>query len=240
MPSPATRTRRAVVLCHPFGQEYVRAHRSMRKLAEQLCQQGFTVLRFDYFGTGDSQGPSSDVSFAGFVSDVDSAIDEIKETAEVRSVALVGLRLGAAVAASLLGGDRRRDIDRIVLWDPTIRGRSLLDEAASSSRPPVPRDRERGGGIEFMGFPWPASFIGELEAVDVRPLLRSASPPVLALYTRDPAEPKLEEGEFPAPGSRVLAVDAPPAWVKQGEFGPGAIPVPAIDAIVTWLGEWRR
>ena len=48
VPSPATRTRRAVVLCHPFGQEYVRAHRSMRKLAEQLCQQGFTVLRFGW------------------------------------------------------------------------------------------------------------------------------------------------------------------------------------------------
>src|SRR3954451_13983708 len=51
-----SRVPRAAVLCHPWGQEYIRAHRSMRRLANMLSATGRDTLRFDYFGTGDSAG----------------------------------------------------------------------------------------------------------------------------------------------------------------------------------------
>ncbi len=47
---------KSIVLCHPWGQEYLRAHRSMRQLGNLLAAAGHHVFRLDYFGTGDSGG----------------------------------------------------------------------------------------------------------------------------------------------------------------------------------------
>jgi len=43
--------RRGAVLCPPWGQEYLRAHRSIAQLANTLATAGVHVLRFDYSGT---------------------------------------------------------------------------------------------------------------------------------------------------------------------------------------------
>ena len=56
-PRPET----AVLICNPFGQEAIRAQRSLRVVAERLSRQGVPSLRFDYFGTGDSPGEDGSV-----------------------------------------------------------------------------------------------------------------------------------------------------------------------------------
>jgi len=38
----------AVLLCNPFGEEAIRAHRIYRILAERLARHGAHVLRFDW------------------------------------------------------------------------------------------------------------------------------------------------------------------------------------------------
>src|SRR5690242_21844126 len=60
-PAPASaRKVQAALLCHPMGNEQVFAYRSMRQLAARLVRAGFHVLRFDYFGTGDSYGDTGE------------------------------------------------------------------------------------------------------------------------------------------------------------------------------------
>ena len=44
------------MLCYPWGSEYIYAHRSLRLLAQRRAAAGIHTLRFDYFGTGDSDG----------------------------------------------------------------------------------------------------------------------------------------------------------------------------------------
>src|SRR5262245_24413810 len=115
-----------VVLCYPMGQEYMRSHRAFRQLANLLTRAGQHVFRFDYFATGDSSGASGEGSLAQWLADVNQAIDELKDNASLASVSLVGLRLGAALAARASAG--RADIDRLVLWDPVVLGPSYLEE----------------------------------------------------------------------------------------------------------------
>src|SRR4051794_38121763 len=116
----------AIVLCQPLGHEYLRAHRAFRNLGVALAGQGCHVLRFDYFGCGDSGGDGEQATVEQNLADLDAAIDEIKDTSGIARVSLVGLRFGATLAA--LAAARRRDIERIVLWDPVSDGRAYLDE----------------------------------------------------------------------------------------------------------------
>ena len=122
------RRTRAAVLCHPWGAEYVYAHRTLRQLAVKLSASGFHTLRFDYFGTGDSGGEDSEANPAEAESDVESAIEGIQDMVGVTRVALIGLRLGATLAART-AMRRKENVEALVLWDPVVRP----EEAAGMS-----------------------------------------------------------------------------------------------------------
>ena len=125
---------RAAVLCQPWGDEYIYAHRSVRQLALKLSLAGFDTLRFDYFGTGDSAGEDSDTDAAGLQADVVTAIDALKELAGTEKVALVGLRAGANVAASTAAGAPGA-VEALVLWDPIVPGDPCLDGVPPALQP---------------------------------------------------------------------------------------------------------
>jgi len=119
------RRARAAVLCYPWGAEYLYAHRTMRQLAVKLSAGGFHTLRFDYFGTGDSGGEDSEANPAAAVSDVESAIEALQDIVGAARVTLVGLRLGAMLAART-AMRRKEYVEALVLWDPIV----LPEEAA--------------------------------------------------------------------------------------------------------------
>ena len=119
----------AVLMCNPFGEEAIRAHRFQRVLADRLARAGLDVLRFDYFGTGDSAGDDAEGDLSGWTADVLTAHDElVQRSASARTVWIAG-RLGAAVAASA-SAHAPRAPDRLIVWDPVFDGRAYLNELA--------------------------------------------------------------------------------------------------------------
>lgn len=126
VPSVSLARPRAVLLCNPGPQEFRQAHFALRTLADRLAERGAHVLRFDYVGTGDSAGASDVGSLDGWADDVHDAVDELRARAGVSRVSVVGLRLGAAVAARAAARGTR--IHELVLWDPVIRGARYLAE----------------------------------------------------------------------------------------------------------------
>jgi pimeloyl-ACP methyl ester carboxylesterase len=169
----ATTTPRSegIVLCQPIGHEYIRAHRTFRQLAVHLAAAGFPVMRFDYFGCGDSAGAGADGSVPRWIADVHAAIDELRDTAHVSAVTLVGLRLGASIA--MLAAATRPDVRRVVLWDPVLNGREYLADLARLQRRWL---RGRPGsrlfafnpkGTELIGFPMPPRLRRDIEGIDL-------------------------------------------------------------------------
>jgi predicted alpha/beta hydrolase len=67
-------------------------------LSRQLAARGFNVLRFDYYGSGDSAGDDSEMRLSGSCEDIVAAIEELKDICDAKTVALIGLRLGASLA----------------------------------------------------------------------------------------------------------------------------------------------
>ncbi|MEP6914904.1 MAG: alpha/beta fold hydrolase, partial [Acidobacteriota bacterium] len=167
-----------VVLCAPGGHEYLRAHRALRQLAMILSGAGFHVLRFDYFGSGDSAGEAEDGGVARSIADIGTAIDELKDIADVPRVALVGLRLGAALAARV--SEDRTDIDSLLLWDPVTSGRTYLQDLRRLQQRWL---RDRPGSrwfafspavTEVIGFPVTPTMRAELAQLDLQALRRTS------------------------------------------------------------------
>jgi amino acid adenylation domain-containing protein len=128
-PADGANRRACWVLCNPFGQESVRSHRVYRILADRLARSGFHVLRFDYFGTGDSAGEDEDGNLATWIEDVLRADEEIARRAGVARVSWFGLRLGASLATLAAAAAARRPA-HLVLWNPVVDGSAYLSELA--------------------------------------------------------------------------------------------------------------
>lgn len=159
-----------IVLCNPFGDEAVKSHRALRVLAARLAAARFHVLRFDYFGTGDSSGDAEEGTVARWLVDVAAALDELKDLAGVTRLSVVGLRFGGTLA--LLGAERRRDVDHVVAWDPIVDGTSYVSELRKVNEDYLRGELARAGGArvapgEVMGFPLSPERVAELEAIDL-------------------------------------------------------------------------
>lgn len=219
-----------VVVCNPFGQEAIRAHRALRQLAALLVRARFHVFRFDWSGTGDSAG--SDVSLAAWRKDVATASDELRDTAGVRKVAWVGLRLGATVA--LLAADRT--VDRVVAWDPVVRGRDYLAELARMHgeymKFELPRWQPSGDG-EALGFALPPSLKSELAAIEPTSFAPAAKR--VAVVASEPGPRILRERLEKATWHDVPAS----AWNSEAAMASSIVPMDALRAIVAELEEGK-
>ena len=120
-----------VLLCNPFGQEAIRSHRMFRVLAARLARGGSPSFRFDYFGTGDSDGEDEEVSIGQWTEDLLAADEELRRRSGCLKVSWAGLRLGATVAA-ITSSVAHRPPDSLLLWDPIVNGSAWLDELAES------------------------------------------------------------------------------------------------------------
>ena len=120
-PKPA-----AILLCHPVGHEYFRVHRAFRNIAVALSRLGFSVLRFDYYGTGDSHGDASAATLGRWQADVSAAVEELKRRSGQARVSIVGLRLGATLA--WLECLSRTDVHLLVMWEAVSSGSSYFDD----------------------------------------------------------------------------------------------------------------
>ncbi len=130
-PTGETNRSTACVLCNPFGQEAMRSHRVFRRLAERLSAGGFHVLRFDYFGTGDSGGDDEAGDIDGWTTDLLRAHETLLERSRCARSVWFGLRLGATVAACASMRATRMP-NRLVLWEPVSDGPAYLDELADA------------------------------------------------------------------------------------------------------------
>ena len=190
---PQARPAGAVVLCYPLGLEYVRAHRAYRNLALSLCRAGLAVLRFDYIGSGDSNGDPDDGGVTQWRHDVNAAIDEIKRRSGVHRVTVIGLRFGAALAA--LASSCRDDVARAIFWDPVLCGRTYLEglrevhAAWVRDRLGVDPEKVPGVNVELIGLPAAADRVQEIADVTVTALtLRTQSAAIVVSAERPDCE----------------------------------------------------
>jgi len=227
-PRGATPRSAGVVLCYPFANEYMRAHRAFRQLSMLLSTEGFHVIRFDYSGTGDSSGDSRDASLVSWDEDLGTAIEELMDTAAVDGVWLVGLRLGAALA---LRAAARPEVRGMVLWDPVVTGQSLLDEAHAVS------DARSGAVLELGGVPIAPPFRDELRSLDLMTSAVLADRKGLIAVSEDTATYRQLRDRLTRGGADIgyVCIPSDGRWSEGDNWGSALIPQALIRAIVDHL-----
>jgi pimeloyl-ACP methyl ester carboxylesterase len=122
-PASDPNSSRLLVICPPLFDDYRRSFRALSELAIACADQGVHVLRFDFFGTGESHGLLEEVTLDDWKEDIRAAIDEGIELTGADQVDLLGVRFGATLAAQ----SRHSKITRYIFWDPVISGNTYLE-----------------------------------------------------------------------------------------------------------------
>ena len=235
---------RAVVICNPWGPEYIYAHRALRQLARRLSLAGFHILRFDYFGTGDSAGDMVDADLLGWKNDIETAMDELMDLAGVKQVGLVGLRLGATLAASVVC-KRKKDIGALVLWEPVFDGKAYFDGRGVMSASdqiwdnngPSLSAAELGGHHEIEGFTVGPRMAEEFRSIDLLATM-SACPSDTQIMIWNPM-PRRDDLQYAIEKKCPIAyVNDAPIWTSESSYA-GLAPVHAITRITLWLSQCK-
>lgn len=173
-----------VVLAPPLLSEQPRSRRLMFEIAGVLAAQGLPCLRFDYYGTGDSDGDGEAHDLCAMHADFDFAVAALR--ARTGRVAVMAWR-GAALAACSWA--LQNEVDALVLSDPVVDGAAWLAEleAADRSERVSPERYPYGAGDgeasdgQLMGFPASTGWRRGIGALRVADLAADACPTIWAV-----------------------------------------------------------
>jgi pimeloyl-ACP methyl ester carboxylesterase len=221
-----------VVLCPPFGVEIASSSPALRELSRRLVAAGFATLRFDYDGTGDSSGLDDDPDrVAAWKSSIRHGVEFIRSTGCER-VAVVGLRLGATLAADELGGD---PVDAVVLWDPCPTGRSFMRQQ-TMLRKLIDRGHVLDDGtVEGPGLVLSPETVGDLGSLRLEEHGQIAKRVLLLTRTLRPL-PSDVRRSWDRPGVESREIEGQESLVDV-EPARAVVPDGTLDTVVTWLSE---
>jgi len=103
-----------------FAEEMNKSRHMVSMQARAFADQGYSVLVFDLWGTGDSQGEFSEATLEIWLNNIESVISWLHDKG-YQSIHLWGLRLGVLLAIEYV---HKYDsyIDQLICWQPVLNG----------------------------------------------------------------------------------------------------------------------
>ena len=102
---PGTGARRVpgVVFFHGFTGDRMESHWIFIKCARALAKAGIAALRFDFYGSGESDGEFREVTLQSEIADAKSAVNFFRKQKGIDGgrLGICGLSMGGAVAATV-------------------------------------------------------------------------------------------------------------------------------------------
>lgn len=226
----------AAVICPPLGWEAIQSYDALRSLGDRLAASGVHTLRLHYDGTGESAGTDRDADrWDAWVDSIEQARATLAAQPGVTDVVLVGLRMGATLAAAL---SERIGVAGLVLWEACPSGSFYLRELeilASASPDGPDTQGVEPGDLVATGHLYTAETQERLRQIDLTGSIPKDSPDVL-LVARDDRPPPTRIGEhFRAAGCAVDVAHLPGhkemMIYPERSSPPGVI----LEKIVDWV-----
>jgi dipeptidyl aminopeptidase/acylaminoacyl peptidase len=178
-PSPDAGRRGApgVIFFHGFTGDRMESHWLFVKCSRALAQAGIASLRFDFYGSGESEREFREVTLRGEISDARAAIEYFRKQKGIDAarVGLVGLSLGGAIAAMVAPQARAQ---AAVLWAALAHPSHLRALAESSSTPIA----GTGGSREFGSQHVSPRFLDNVDKIDPLKSIARFKRPTLIIH----------------------------------------------------------
>jgi len=241
-PSPSVAPRGAALLCPPWGQEYLVSHRFYVHLANRLRESGYHVLRFDYFGTGDSAGDRRDGDVDSWHQDAATALEELRDMSGMSQVAVFGIRLGACVAWRL--ASTRPDVHTAVLWDPIVSGagyvKDLVETQQTIDRASLMEPLLRRSGpevLQLLGFPMSKALRTSIERIRLDEFRKHSAAQVKLFFSlAGPDGPALQAALLAGGTATLLeTLRGETPWREDEYTGPGSVSLPVLERMIEMI-----
>lgn len=223
----------AVLICPSWGLETLRSHRGIRQFCNLLAGTGYEVLRFDYSGTGDSQGDGLESRLEHWLADIATAAAELRESSGCRQLCLFGHRLGALLAAESL---RRRLLtaDALIAFDAPADGKAFIKATSRTQRQlDAHKNRYRSQRIgkasddELLGFDWPTALARDLAVL-----------PAVSHTKLLWAQTENHDATAPAEATFFDAGESP-RWTELASQFSAWSPTPMLQTLVRTISTWQ-
>ncbi len=125
---PRCETDRAVVMCHGYTAQKTENKRLFVETARVLASDGYAVLRFDFFGSGDSAGEFRETRVSHNIQNLQDAL-QLMQNMGYKKFAVQGISMGAATAILTMP---QENVDALVLWSTVPDFRRLFEMFAGN------------------------------------------------------------------------------------------------------------
>lgn len=172
-----------VVLFHGFTGSKCESHFIFTKLARRLCKEGISVLRFDFYGSGDSEGEFKDMTIETEINDGEKAIEYFKNLKFVdrEKIGILGLSMGGLVAVCVAS---KFKVKALCLWSavafPLIIKKKLL------TRKIIEKIEKDGKAyIPGIGHYISKDFLRSVEKIKIEKYVENYKGDVFIIHTKD-------------------------------------------------------
>jgi exosortase A-associated hydrolase 1/exosortase A-associated hydrolase 2 len=134
-----------VLVAPPFAEEMNRCRSMISLQAQTLARIGIGTLVVDPYGTGESDGDSSEATWQIWRDDLIRGVEWLRRHAN-GCRALWGVRLGAIMASEIAELDP--GIERLLYWQPVVEGKTFFTQFL---RIRIAAELEESGGVKTTG-----------------------------------------------------------------------------------------
>jgi uncharacterized protein len=153
-----------VILFHGFSGNRMEPGFMFVRFSRLLAENGIASIRFDFLGSGESDGSFTDMTFSSEADETSIIMDYFRnlDMIDENNIVLLGLSMGGALAG-YLAGKRSSEIQGLVLWAPAGEMRLFIEK----------REREINSGevtgdmMDISGLRLGQDFIDDVRSLSI-------------------------------------------------------------------------
>jgi hypothetical protein len=125
-------TKSCILFFLPLFEERMWSQRIVFNFAKLCAEQGISVIMWDYYGYGESDGDSEDFTIQACSEDVKTILEYLKSEYEIVDVGFLGIRSGCGIACNILEKGFVK-ASNLVLWAPVLDLKGFIFNALRST-----------------------------------------------------------------------------------------------------------
>ncbi|MCM8784720.1 MAG: alpha/beta hydrolase [Candidatus Omnitrophica bacterium] len=184
-----------VILFHGFTGNKSESHFLFTKLARRLCKEGISVLRFDFYGSGDSEGDFEEMTLETEMEDGEKALQFLRtfNFIDKQKIGICGLSMGAVTATYVCS--KFQEIKGLCLWSPLAFPKIIKKKILIKK---IKEKIEKYGKcyIPGIGHYIGKGFVDSLERVALEDFVKKYKGKVFIIHTKDDASLDLKNSFF--------------------------------------------